>query len=141
MVGQHTRNLDDKNRVILPPVFQEQLGNQFMVSIGFDGNAELRSIEEFDKYRQNIESKSFFNKDVRKVTRFILGNSFLATLDSVGRFSIPKKITTDLAIKKEITFVGMGSLVEIWAKEKFDAENAEISLSGMSALAEKISLL
>ncbi|TDV24114.1 MraZ protein [Mycoplasmopsis mustelae] len=139
MYGQYTRNLDDKNRVILPSVFQGTLGSTFMVSIGFDGNAELRSITDFEKYKNIIESKSSFNPEVRMLARFILGNSFQASLDSVGRFSIPKNITLDLAIKKEITFVGVGSVVELWAKEKLDTLNNQYSLSDMAKLAERIS--
>lgn len=139
MFGQHSRNLDDKNRVVLPSAFKEFLGSTFMVTIGFDGNAEMRSLESFEIYKQKIENNSYFTADVRTITRFIMGNTFEAKLDSVGRFSVPKNIIDKLSIQKEITFVGAGSLIELWSKEKYDEVCDKYSLDDMAEIAEKIS--
>ncbi|WP_416373493.1 MraZ C-terminal domain-containing protein [Mycoplasmopsis felis] len=57
-------------------------------------------------------------KETRLLSRFIFGNSYEVKIDSVGRFNIPKIIIDKLTIQKEISFIGVGNLVEIWSKER-----------------------
>ncbi|WP_117275143.1 division/cell wall cluster transcriptional repressor MraZ [Mycoplasmopsis edwardii] len=137
--GQHSRNADDKNRVILPPAIRDYLGTNFMVSIGFDGNADLRTKEEFMKYIKILEDKSSFDKRTRILTRTILGNSFEITLDAMNRMSLPKHIVEKLAIQKEIIFVGAGSLVEMWSKEKLESFESQYSHDDLAAIAQDLS--
>jgi MraZ protein len=105
--------MDGKNRVVLPSNIKEYLGTNFMISIGFDGNADLRSKEEFQKYIKMLENQSVFDKKARIITRSILGNSFEVTLDNMNRISLPKQMVEQLAIQKEIIFIGAGTLVEL----------------------------
>ncbi|WAM10615.1 cell division/cell wall cluster transcriptional repressor MraZ [Mycoplasmopsis cynos] len=137
--GQHSRNADDKNRVIFTAAIRDYLGNKFMLSIGFDGNADLRTKEEFMRYINMLEDQSLFDKRARIITRSILGNSFEITLDSMNRMTLPKYIVEKLAIHKEIIFVGAGSLVEMWSKERFDNFEKEYSLDDLAAIAQEIS--
>ncbi|AKF41008.1 division/cell wall cluster transcriptional repressor MraZ [Mycoplasmopsis canis] len=138
--GLHSRNADDKNRVILPPAIREYLGTNFMVSIGFDGNADLRTKEEFMKYIKMLEDQSSFDKRARIITRSILGNSFEVTLDAMNRISLPKHVVEKLAIQKEVIFIGAGTLVEMWSKEMYDNFESEYSADDIAAMAQEISL-
>ena len=36
-VGEYSHNIDAKGRVIIPAKFREQLGEQFMITKGFEG--------------------------------------------------------------------------------------------------------
>ena len=60
----------------------------------------------------------------------------IITLDSNGRFLIPKRYLKLASIEQEVRFIGMDSTIEIWAKEttekpfmdpeEFEKELAEI---------------
>ncbi|WP_036464753.1 division/cell wall cluster transcriptional repressor MraZ [Mycoplasmopsis sturni] len=141
MYGQHTRTVDDKNRVVLPPVFKEYLGRSFFITIGLDQNYELRSQENFLAYVQQLQSKSQFNQKVRHFTRIIMSNAFEASLDKQGRISLPKFIIDKLAIQKEVVFVGTGSIIELWSKESFEAFESQYTEGDLANLAEEISEL
>ncbi|WP_246051810.1 cell division/cell wall cluster transcriptional repressor MraZ [Mycoplasma nasistruthionis] len=138
MYGTHTRSIDDKKRVVLPPNFKEQLGETFYLSIGFDGHAELRSAQEFDLYKQNIENKSRFDSKVRVVARYIFGKTYEMKLDSQSRISIPKTVFEELSIVKEVVFVGVGSIVELWPKEKYQMLEAQFDAQTIADIAQLI---
>ncbi|WP_406613527.1 division/cell wall cluster transcriptional repressor MraZ [Mycoplasma corogypsi] len=139
MYGIHTRSIDDKARVVIPPALKNELGNEFYITLGFDGNAEIRSSEAFESYRNTLESKSHFNRDVRTVTRIILGNAAQVSLDKQNRISLPKNLIEKLNIQKDIVFVGTGTVIELWAKEKFDEFEASVSTEDLAKLAQEIS--
>ncbi|UWV85619.1 MraZ N-terminal domain containing protein [Mycoplasmopsis felis] len=68
MYGKFIRVIDDKNRVTLTTVFKEALGQSIVITLGFDGNAEIRSFKDFEKYKENIENQSRFkgrNKTIK----------------------------------------------------------------------------
>ncbi|MEE3928053.1 cell division/cell wall cluster transcriptional repressor MraZ [Mycoplasmopsis ciconiae] len=139
MFGTIERKLDDKNRVILPPVFRDSLGSTFFITVGFDGNAELRSEDNFNKYVAEIESKSMFDKNARILRRSILGRATQIQLDSQGRFLVPKNIIDLTSIQKNVVFVGVGSFVEFWAKEAYDSQSELNDGDLIANIAQKLS--
>ncbi|WP_416755856.1 division/cell wall cluster transcriptional repressor MraZ [Mycoplasma aquilae ATCC BAA-1896] len=139
MYGSQTRNIDDKNRVVLPPVFRDELGSKLYITIGFDGNAEVRSQEGFQAYIAMIENKSRFDVKTRTLARYIFGNTFEIVLDNQNRISLPKPIIEKLSIQKEVIFIGVGSIVELWAKEKYDENQNQYTVEDMAELAQFLS--
>ncbi|MCU9938001.1 MraZ N-terminal domain containing protein [Mycoplasmopsis felis] len=63
MYGKFIRVIDDKNRVTFATVFKEALGQSIVITLGFDGNAEIRSFKDFEKYKENIENQSRFKRN------------------------------------------------------------------------------
>lgn len=57
MFGQQLRNLDEKNRIALPPAFKNKLVEPLYLTIGFDGQADLRSEKEFEKFSAFLDQK------------------------------------------------------------------------------------
>ncbi|WP_416373955.1 MraZ C-terminal domain-containing protein [Mycoplasmopsis felis] len=83
--------------------------------------------------------KVVLKAETRLLSRFIFGNSYEVKIDSVGRFNIPKIIIDKLTIQKEISFIGVGNLVEIWSKERLDELDSNISLTDIVTIAQKVS--
>ncbi|UUM20125.1 MULTISPECIES: division/cell wall cluster transcriptional repressor MraZ [unclassified Mycoplasma] len=139
MYGQHTRAIDDKNRVVLPAAYKDQLGTSFFITLGFDKNFELRSVENFNAYTKKLQNKSQFNSKVRHLTRIIMSNVVEVNLDKQGRISLPKFIIDKLSIQKEVVFVGNGSIIELWSKEAFQEFENLFQDGDLAKLAEEIS--
>lgn len=139
MFGRHNRNLDDKYRVVLPSPFKDELGEKFYLTIGLDKNVEIRSQDVFNQYINILNGKSEFDKNVRILKRFILGNTFEIELDKQGRISLPKHIIDSLALKKEVVFIGTGSIVELWSKEVLEEHESSISNDELSNIAQLLS--
>ncbi len=125
--GQHSRNIDAKNRVMLPTKIRDILGNNFFLTIGMEGIVELRSKADFQNLIDVFNAQSFFDPKARMLKRFWLGNSQEIELDSQNRFVIPKNILEKAAIQKEVLFIGVGNLVEMWSKEAYENYETKIS--------------
>ncbi len=120
MVGHYFRSLDNKKRLVLPAKFRKKLGDVVFATYGPDQVLELRSADSFEVLRERMLSKNMLNKTLRKYTRALLGNTVELSVDKLGRVNLPEETILLAAIKKEVTFVGVGDKVEIWNKDAFD---------------------
>lgn len=118
-LGTYFRNIDSKNRVIVPPKLKEKLGDTFYVTIGSEKNLEIRSDDEFRKYINKFEQTNALDHDVKRYTRYILGNTVEIIADKLGRFTIPEQHLTPTTINKEVVFVGVGNHIELWSAENY----------------------
>ncbi|AKB11081.1 MraZ family transcriptional regulator [Mycoplasmopsis synoviae] len=139
--GQQLRNLDEKNRIALPPAFKSKLVEPLYLTIGFDGQADLRSEKEFEKFSAFLDQKNPFDAKIRQIKRQINSNTFEITLDKQGRITIPARIMQWIfageELGKEIYFVGAKDYVEIWSKSKFEALNEKVTPVGLEKLVEQ----
>ena len=115
--GQFERSIDTKNRVILPPNIKTELGNVFYLTIANEKKLEIRPIKEFEAFVNKIDQNKQLDPVVQKYKRFIMASSIKIETDKLGRFLIPEKFIAAAAVKTTITFVGMGSIIELWATE------------------------
>ncbi|MBN0970808.1 division/cell wall cluster transcriptional repressor MraZ [Mycoplasma phocoeninasale] len=120
MFGKYYRQLDDKNRIVVPVKLLQELGYEFYVTIGFDQSLTLRTQDEFDKLRNKLEQNNSLNKDIRDLTRYIYANTELVKPDKLGRITIAKHLCDKIAITKEVVFLGVGNSCELFAKEVYD---------------------
>lgn len=135
MYGKYPRTIDSKNRVMLPSKLRDNLGSKFYMTIGMENMVELRSQSEFDNFASKLNQQSNFDPKARMLKRLWLGNTQEIETDSQGRFVIPKQFLDKAAIQKDVIFVGMGNLVELWSLEKLTAYDEEISVEEMNAAA------
>ncbi|MGL4183521.1 MAG: division/cell wall cluster transcriptional repressor MraZ [Metamycoplasmataceae bacterium] len=126
-LGKYERSIDDKKRIIVPPKLRENIGNSFYVTINSDNNLEIRTKEEFQKFLDKIEENNSLDPLVKQFKRLILGNTQEVMLDKIGRFTLDELHAKTSAIKKEVVFVGMGSTIEIWAKENYEQYNDQVN--------------
>ncbi|QJR43994.1 division/cell wall cluster transcriptional repressor MraZ [Mycoplasma miroungirhinis] len=122
MYGNYERALDDKNRIVIPAKFREELGDTFFITFGLDNSLTLRSQEEFNKLTKKLADNNMLDKNMRLFNRFILSNTEEIKLDKTGRFVIPPRFLERAAIKKDIIFIGIGNVSEIFAKEIYQQD-------------------
>ncbi len=118
-LGTYIRNIDSKNRVIIPPKLREELGQVFYITIGADKNLEIRSKSQFEEFANRIQSNNAIDPLIKKYTRYILGNTVEVELDKIGRFTISEQHLAPSAIKNEVVFIGVGSVIQMWSNENY----------------------
>ena len=132
-IGTYNHSIDSKNRMLVPSKVKATLGEAIFVylSLGFDGNIDMRLESEFNQFVNNI------NKEARNLTRLILSQTYKIEIDSASRILIPQNLIDKAKIKKDIYIIGTNDRYEIWAKEVYDdfSLNQESTLSD---LAEKL---
>lgn len=123
--GTYEHNLDAKNRISLPTRLRSNIGDEIVVSKGFDGCLELRTVEEFNIYAGKLSQLPTNHRDSRVVLRQIFGNAFNIQIDKANRILIPPNLLAEAKLKKSVTFVGAGRHIEIWDTESFAAFKQE----------------
>lgn len=135
-MGEYSHTLDAKSRIIIPAKFREELGEQFVLTLGLDGclyaypNAEWESVVE--QLNQLPSSK-----EARKIQRYFLSSASPCELDKQGRVLIPARHKQHAKLEKDVIFVGVSKKIEIWSKECYD----DLTFDGMDDAAEKLSEL
>ncbi len=125
-IGQFERSIDSKNRVVLPPSFKNDLGNIFYLTISSGKKLEIRNVQEFENFVDKIDQNNQLDPNIQKYKRFILARTIKVETDKLGRFLIPENFLRAIAIKKTISFVGMGRIIEIWASENLEMQLEEL---------------
>lgn len=114
LLGQFKHSLDDKGRIIVPTRFRSKLGEQVVISKGFDGCLVLRAYDVFIKWQEQILLSSEGLKDSRILQRQIFANSLELNIDKVGRINLPSNLLILANIKKEVMIIGLANKIEIW---------------------------
>lgn len=139
MFGNYSRNLDDKNRIMIPSKLRDPLGEIFYITLGPDGVLELRDSKSFEEWKNKLLSANTLNKKARIFARLLLGNTQEVTPDKQGRVKLEDSQIQKTGITKEVTFVGVGNKVELWPTEKFvDFEKEFEGEGSLDELAEKL---
>ncbi|MEE0955569.1 MAG: division/cell wall cluster transcriptional repressor MraZ [Eubacterium sp.] len=122
-VGEYYNRIDEKGRLTVPVKFRFELGEEFVLTRGFDGCLTLYPQEPWDKFADKLLHLPTTNKEGRKLTRFFVAGASMCTLDKQGRILVPENLRNSAGLTKDIVLAGALDHIEIWSKEKWDADN------------------
>lgn len=134
--GTHKRVVDDKGRIILPPVYKEDLGFEFIITAGFEDTLMIMSKPEFEKFVESF--KVLPPSQVRKLKRLFVGKMSKASMDKQGRMQIPQTLRDFIGLGDDVYVVGNGNYAEIWTLERWEAEESTYSSDSVSAAMDNI---
>lgn len=142
-IGEYKAKLDDKGRLIFPSAFKAAMGDEsdlrFVVKKSlFADCLEMYTYRQWEEYSENVRSRlNFFNKEHAGFWReYMRGTAVVEPDGKLGRVSIPKELLTRIGISKDVVFSGSNHMIEVWAREKFEA--AGMGGDEFVSLAEKI---
>ncbi len=118
--GEYSHSIDAKGRLIIPAKFRELLGDQFVVTRGFDGCLFVFAQAGWDEFEAKLQALPMDSQDVRTLTRFFLAGATDAELDKQGRILLPQSLLKHAGIEKDAVIAGVGNRVEIWNKDDWD---------------------
>ena len=144
-IGEYTAKVDDKGRLVFPSAFKAVMPTdgdmRFVLKKDiFEDCIEMYTFEEWEKQSGEVKQKlNFFNREHAAFWREYMRDRAVVTPDGkLGRLSIPKKLLESIGVTKEVVFSGNDYKIEIWAKEKFEANR--ISDEEYIAIAGKLSI-
>ncbi len=132
-MGEYNHTIDAKGRVIVPSRFRETLGDEFVVTKGLDGCLFVYDNKEWAAFEEKLKSLPITNKDARAFVRFFLAGAASVEVDKQGRILLPGSLREFAALMKDVILIGVGSRIEIWSKEKWEAA---ASFEDMDTIAE-----
>ncbi len=138
-IGEYQHAIDNKNRIIVPSKFRDELGDAFILTKGLDGCLYIYTLNEWKNLEAKLGKLPLTNRDARAFVRFFFSGANEINVDKQGRALVPQNLLEYASITKEIISIGVSSRIEIWSKEKWKEYNeSEIN---MDEIAEKMSEL
>jgi Uncharacterized protein conserved in bacteria len=141
-IGEYTAKIDDKGRMVFPSAFKAQMGGdcgKFVIKKDLYADClEMFTYEEWEKTSEEVKSRlNFFNPEDERFWRgYMSGRAIVEPNEKLSRILVPKKLLESIGIAKEAVFFGSDHKIEIWAKEKYDAQ--KMSDDDFAALAKSI---
>ena len=137
LMGEYLHNLDEKNRLIIPSKFRNELGDRIIVTRGLENCLFLYAEDNFKKIVDELKMIPFTKKEARDFMRFFLSGATVVEFDKQGRITIPATLITYASINKECVIIGTGDRLEIWSNNSWcDIYNS--TKDNMSEIAEKL---
>ncbi len=120
--GEYSHTIDEKGRVIVPTKYRELLGENFMITRGYDGNLALYDHENWKVFAGSIMGLNHNVKGARMLRRHFIGGAVDVDIDKQGRAVIPGNLRTEAGLTKNVILLGVGDHIELWDKDKYEAD-------------------
>ena len=119
IIGEYKSRVGEKKRVSLPTKFREQIGEDLILTRGYEDALILVNQDMWQKIAKDVINGSFINKNIRDTSRFLVGSATEIITDTQGRFVIPESLFNHANLGSEIVFIGLVNWIEIWDAEKW----------------------
>jgi len=133
MFGKYKHTLDPKGRLFVPAKLREELGSAFYVARSLDPCLTVYTEEEWQRIVER--SKAAPSSKARGLRTFF-ANVVRCEPDKQGRFLLPDDLRKYAGIQQEVYFLGQAGRAEIWAAERYEEEEANVSAEELAALME-----
>ncbi len=126
-LGEYSYNLDQKNRIAIPPKFRKELEKGAFLTRGIDNCLFLYTKQEWQKLVDQILKLPLSQKNSRAFSRLMLAGAYEVRIDKQGRINIPESLKKYAGLEKKVTVCGLYNRLEIWDEKKWQAykENTE----------------
>ncbi len=129
-IGKATVAVDAAGRTNFPKdfrkVMREEAKGQVVVTIAEGRTLALYPIHEWNRYIQYLESLGR-GPDISKFRTRITAMAKLSVLDSQNRITLTTEQMSYSGVSTEVTFVGDGKRVRIWAPSKYSEQIEVVS--------------
>lgn len=136
-IGEYHHSIDEKNRLIIPAKFREELGDKFIITKGIENCLFVYSLESWQKIVNKLETLPFTKKDARQFVRFFLSAASEVEFDKQGRVNIAQPLVSYANLEKECVTIGTGDRLEIWSKNDW-SDFLNSARDSMSDIAENL---
>ncbi|MGH2608113.1 MAG: division/cell wall cluster transcriptional repressor MraZ [Tepidiformaceae bacterium] len=124
-VGKYDYQMDDRNRVPIPPNYRAAFKEGGYVAQGTGNFLVLHTEESLTAAATvvaNFPRESDYGENVR---RDLFANTWQVTPDGQGRILLDRELIEHAGLRKEVKVVGTGERMEIWDRAAWDAGEAD----------------
>jgi MraZ protein len=105
-----------------------------------DGCLFVYAGDDWNAFEQKLTSLPLINKEARQFARFFLAGAATVEVDKQGRILLPAHLREFAGLEKDVVLVGVGSRVEIWSKDKWEAMNSDADMDEITGAMEGLGL-
>lgn len=137
LIGEFHHNLDNKNRLVIPAKLESELGDEVIVTRGFERCLMVYPMSKWETVIAKFSELAITKSDTRKFMRIFLSGATSCKFDSQKRICIPNILKTYANIEKEVVVLGLDDHLEIWSESSYEEFLAD-NLESFAEIAEKI---
>lgn len=137
LLGEEHYKLGQKHRLAIPKKFRQELGDNLIISRGYEGCLIIVNQQMWLDITQPISHGSFLDQNTRASARFLMGGAHQLDLDSQGRCIIPSALFDHAGFDQEVVFVGLGQWLEVWSLQRWQEIQADLEKLG-SGIAQQL---
>ena len=127
LLGEYEHTIDDKNRLTLPAKFRSAFSVGIVVTRGVDGCLSAYAPDAWERVLQSrLASLDPLSKEGRRMQRFFYSGATEGELDKQGRVNVPAALIDHAGLGREVVVAGVNDHVEIWDREAWRRELAEV---------------
>jgi MraZ protein len=127
LLGTHEHTIDDKNRLTLPAKFRESFAEGVFIKRSIEKCLDVYRREDwFRQVESRLAALDPLSKEARKLQRYQYSTATEADLDKQGRVTIPAHLLEYAGLKRDVIVAGTGDRLEIWDRETWRRELAEV---------------
>lgn len=138
--GEFNFSLDDKWRVIIPVKMRESLGKEFVMVKGFEHCLAFYSAADWALREKELLKLSSDRAEARAFIRLYLAGAIDMEQDKQGRVVLPQNYRDYASLSREVTIIGAGNCVELWATDKWEEYKSGYA-DRFEELAEKLAVV
>ena len=127
LLGEYEHTIDDKNRLTLPAKFRSAFAHGIVVTRGMDGCLYAYTQGAWDGLVESrLATLDPLSKEGRRMQRFFFAGAAEVELDKQGRVNVPVALIEHAGLGREVVVAGVNDHVEIWDREAWKRELAEV---------------
>jgi len=126
-LGEHEHRVDPQGRISIPARFRESFKSGFVLAKSPDKCISVYPPSEWQIVAADIARASMNQSKNRRRRRVNFSGAYQVEADRQGRFHIPQSLREHADIKEDIVLTGMGTYLEIWAKESWVEEELDMN--------------
>jgi len=128
--GRYEHAIDAKGRTSVPSRFREVMtahgDSQLVLTTGLDSCLVAYPMAEWLAFEKRLSELPQFDADVVTLKRIYVSGAVECEIDKVGRLLIPAALRKHAGLQRDALWAGMGSYIELWAKESFEDLRKEV---------------
>jgi len=122
--GEFEYKIDEKGRVLIPPIFRRELGEGVVLTPGVEKCINAYPLAGWKKVAAAFTTGSISPSKLRKLNRAIFATAFRLNIDGQGRIALPIPLREYAEIEDEVVITGVNTYLELWNKKQWEAEKA-----------------
>ena len=126
LCGEYSHSLDDRGRLAIPSKLRDLLGNDVVVTRGWDKCLYVYPVAAWKSRSVKIRDLPTSDREIRNLHRFFYPAAFPCEIDKQGRILLPVNLRTYAGIVDNVTIVGLGAYMEVWDTATWEAEQEKL---------------
>jgi len=133
--GKSLHTINETGRVSIPSKFRDILKSKYneesLILVSLGSHIVAYPVYEWAKLEEAWEKEPPSDPKVKKFIKYLYSTAEDCTIDRQGRILIPNILREKTGLASECVIVGVRNKIEIWPKDKWDAEFEHIDVEDM----------